>query len=137
MSAASRAAQPKYCAGIGSESPCFVTLNKINNLAGGDGSTLVAFPPPLALEKPFSRSGCGRIVPLYSKVMREGLFTGPGAKRAQSVLYWPIFSGPVDCADLVKFHKCKILLSYSSQMFPFGRRSRLVQRRLASEFLRP
>jgi hypothetical protein len=28
--------------------------------------------------------------------MREGLFTGLGVKRAQSVLYGPIFSGPVN-----------------------------------------
>ena len=42
---------------------------------------------------------------MFSRVMHEGLFTGPGAKRAQSVLYGLIFSGPVDCADLVKFHK--------------------------------
>ena len=69
--------------------------------------------------------------------MREGLFTGPGAKRAQSVLYGLIFSGPVDYADLVKFRKCMILLQYSGRMVSFGQRSRLVQRRLASEFLRP
>ena len=30
-----------------------------------------------------------------------GLSTGTGAKKAQSVLYWPIFSGPVDCGVLV------------------------------------
>jgi hypothetical protein len=35
--------------------------------------------------------------------MHEGLFTGPGAKRAQSVLYGLIFSGPHDYADLVNF----------------------------------
>jgi hypothetical protein len=35
--------------------------------------------------------------------MREGLFTGPGAMRVKSILYKPIFSGPVDCADLVNF----------------------------------
>jgi hypothetical protein len=33
--------------------------------------------------------------------MREGLFTGLGARRAESVLSGPIFSGPVDCAGLV------------------------------------
>ena len=58
--------------------------------------------------------------------MWEGLFTGPGTKRAQSVLYWLIFSGPVDCTDLVKFHKWMILLLYSGHMVSFGRWSRLV-----------
>ena len=59
-------------------------------------------PPPLALEKLFSISVSGRIFSLYSRVVREGLFIDPGAKRAKSVLYGPIFSGPVDCANLVK-----------------------------------
>jgi len=40
--------------------------------------------------------------PLYSKVMREELFTGSGARRAPCVPYGPIFSGPVACAELVK-----------------------------------
>jgi hypothetical protein len=60
-------------------------------------------PPPLAPAKAFSRSGYGRIFPLFSRVMRDGLFTGPGAKSAQSVLCGLIFSGPHDCADLVNF----------------------------------
>ncbi len=59
--------------------------------------------PPLAPKKRFSRSRCGRIFPLFSRVMRERLSTGPGAKRAESVLYRLIFSGPVDCADPVNF----------------------------------
>ena len=58
-------------------------------------------PPPLALAKAFSRSGCGRIFPLFSRVMRVGLSTGPGARRPGSGLSGPIFSGPHDCADLV------------------------------------
>jgi len=33
--------------------------------------------------------------------MRERLSTGLGAKRDESVLSGPIFSGPHDCADLV------------------------------------
>jgi hypothetical protein len=40
---------------------------------------------------------------LFSRVMREGLSTGPGARSAQSGLSGPIFSGPHDCADLVNF----------------------------------
>jgi hypothetical protein len=57
--------------------------------------------PPLALEKRFFRTVFGRSFPFYSKVMREGQFTGPGATRVKSILYKPIFSGPVACADLV------------------------------------
>ena len=63
--------------------------------------------PPLAPAKAFSRSGCGRIFPLFSRVMRVGLSTGLCARWPGSVLSGPIFSGPNDCADLVKF--CKIL----------------------------
>src|SRR5690606_40744679 len=37
-------------------------------------------PPPLAPAKAFSRSGRGRIFSLYSRVMREGLSTGHGAR---------------------------------------------------------
>ena len=59
--------------------------------------------PPLALAKAFSRSGCGRIFPLFSRVMREGLSTGPCAGRLGSGLSGPIFSGPVACALLVNF----------------------------------
>lgn len=35
----------------------------------------VALGPPLAPAKAFSRSGCGRIFPLFSRVMRVGLLT--------------------------------------------------------------
>jgi hypothetical protein len=38
---------------------------------------------------------------LYSKVMREGLSTGPRAKRSGCGLSGRIFSGPHDCAILV------------------------------------
>ena len=54
-------------------------------------------PPPLTPAKAFSRSGCGRIFPLFSGVMRVGLSTGPGAGRPGSGLSGPIFSGPHDC----------------------------------------
>ena len=33
----------------------------------------------------------------------QGLFTGHRAKKPESVLSGPIFSGPVDCAGLVNF----------------------------------
>jgi hypothetical protein len=33
--------------------------------------------------------------------MRVGLNTDLGVMRVKSILYRPIFSGPVDCADLV------------------------------------
>ena len=46
---------------------------QIRRLSPREGSTAVAFPPPLAPAKSFSRSGCGRIIPLFSGVMREGL----------------------------------------------------------------
>ena len=61
----------------------------------------IRFHPPLALAKAFSRSGCGRIFPLFSRVMRVGLSTGMGVRRPGSGLSRPIFSGPHDCADLV------------------------------------
>ena len=58
-------------------------------------------PPPLALAKAFSRSGGGRIFPLFSGVMRVGLSTGLGAWRLRGGLSGQIFSGPDDCANLV------------------------------------
>jgi len=42
---------------------------------------------------------------LLSRVIREGLSTGAGATRPGSGLSGSIFSGPVACADLVKFSK--------------------------------
>ncbi len=57
----------------------------------------------LTLEKRFSRSDCGRIFPLYSRVMREGLFTNLRAKKPKSALSLPVFSEPVACSDLVNF----------------------------------
>lgn len=61
----------------------------------------VSNPPPLAPAKAFSRSGCGRIFPWFSRVMRDGLSTGPCARRPGSGLSGPKFSGPLDFADLV------------------------------------
>jgi hypothetical protein len=69
----------------------------------GESSVFVTLPPPLALAKAFSPSGSGRIFPLFSRVMREGLSTGPRARRPGSGLSGPIFSGPDDCVDLVNF----------------------------------
>ena len=58
-------------------------------------------PPPLALAKSFSAFGVGRNFSLFSRVMRVGLNTGPGAGCAESGLSGAIFSRPDDCADLV------------------------------------
>jgi hypothetical protein len=54
------------------------------------------------MAKAFSRPGCGRIFPLFSRVMRVGLRTGGSPRRAESGLSGPIFSGPHDCAVLVR-----------------------------------
>ena len=58
-------------------------------------------PPPLALAKAFSRSGPGRIFPLFSGVMRSRLYTGVLATAAGYVLWSPKFSEPLDCAHSV------------------------------------
>lgn len=50
--------------------------------------------PPLALAKAFSRSGCGRIFALFSRVMREGLSTGPVARTPESGLCAQVLSEP-------------------------------------------
>jgi len=78
-------------------------LGKAQILAVGRRERSIPVPsaPPLALAKAFSRSGCGWIFPLFSRVMRAGLSTGSGAKWPESGLSGPIFSGPHDCADLV------------------------------------
>ena len=60
-------------------------------------------PPPLASAKALSRSGYGRIFPLFSRVMREELSTVPAARRRGSGLSGSIFSGPVACASLVNY----------------------------------
>jgi len=38
---------------------------------------------------------------LFSRVMRQGLSTGPSARPPGSGLSGPIFFGPHNCADLV------------------------------------
>lgn len=62
-----------------------------------EGSPAVAFPPPLAPAKAFSRSGCDRIFPFFSGVMWGKLSTGPCVTRPGSVLQEPIFSKADDC----------------------------------------
>ena len=74
-------------------------------------------PPPLALEESFSRPGCGRIFPLFSRVMRVGLLTGGGARRPESVLSEPIFSKADDCADLVLSFKTLNMNGYFQKSF--------------------
>jgi hypothetical protein len=56
--------------------------------------------PPLAFGKRFSRLDRGRIFPLFSRVVREGLRTGLRAKTPGTGLSGPKFSGPVACVDL-------------------------------------
>ena len=73
----------------------------MDTLGMGRNSLWRPVSPPLALEKLFSRSGCGQIFPLVLRVMRERLNTGTRAKRPRSVLFGSIFSGAVACADLV------------------------------------
>ena len=51
--------------------------------------------------------------------MRVGLFTGTWVSMPKGDLSGPIFSGPVDCADLVKCRKRMILFAYSMQDFSF------------------
>ena len=58
--------------------------------------------PPLAPAKAFSRSGCGRIFLLLSRVMRDGLSTAPADRWPGSGLSGSIFSGPVACVISVK-----------------------------------
>ena len=61
--------------------------------------------PPFNPEKAFSRSGCGRIFPLFWRVMRGLLLTGLGAKRPAGCLSGPLCSGPVDCVRAVQLSK--------------------------------
>jgi hypothetical protein len=78
----------------------FQPIAEANNnkyLDAGEGSTTGPFPPPLAPAKAFSRSGCRRIFPLFSRVMREELSTVPAARRHGSGLSGSIFSGAVNC----------------------------------------
>jgi hypothetical protein len=68
----------------------------------GEGCLSDPSPPPLAPAKAFFRSGCGRIFSLFSRVMRDGLSTGPASRMAGRRLSGPIFSGPLDCAHSVQ-----------------------------------
>ena len=61
----------------------------------------IPLPPPLAPAKAFSRCGRGWIFPLFSRVMREKLFTSVCVRRPDGILLGPVFSGPVHHADLV------------------------------------
>ena len=90
----------------------FRRFNKIDNLRPRDGWTAVALPPPLALQKLFSRSGCGRIFPLFSGVMREGLSTGRGTRRPENGLWGPLFSRPDDCNDFGEQLQVPVLIRY-------------------------
>ena len=51
-----------------------------------EGSTAVAFHPPLAPAKAFSRSGCGKNFSLFSRVMQEKLSTFLGGSKPGSAL---------------------------------------------------
>ena len=82
--------------GIADEAFASCMKNAEIRLTPREGSTPVPPPPPLALQESFSRSGCGQNFPLFSRVMRDGLLTGLRAKRPESVLSGPIFSGPVN-----------------------------------------
>ncbi len=72
-----------------------------NEIRSRERSTLVPFPPPLAPAKAFSRSGCDRIFPLFSRVMRVGLSTLPRVERPKRVLsarYSPkLMTAPFRC----------------------------------------
>ena len=98
--------------------PCFRTIGHIERATewwpsgrrhtpakGADGKPSRGFESlPLRHLPPRKRSpdpGCGRIFPLFSRVMRERLSTGSGAGWLGSGLSGPIFSGPDDCASLV------------------------------------
>ena len=86
-------------------------LNQFNDLVYGERSLPVPSPLPLAPAKAFSRSGCGRIFSLYSRVMQVGLLTGPAARRPRSGLSRPIFSGPHDCSDLVMILQGSVIVA--------------------------
>ncbi len=90
----------------------------IKDLWAREGSPAVAFPPPLAPTKAFSRSGCGRIFPLFSGVMQDRLLTGTLPRRPESVLSAPIFSRPVACAVLVNRYQTSVYQGNYSDVNP-------------------
>ena len=77
---------------------CLMFRNSLQMRAAStrEGWTSGPSPPPLAPAKAFSRSGCGRIFPLFSGVMRVGLLTDPRPKGRTRVLSGPTFSRPVN-----------------------------------------
>ena len=88
----------------GSQLLRFINSLQMRAASTREGWTSGRSPPP-SLAKAFSRSGHGRIFPLFSRVMRVGLSTAPAARWPGSGLSGPIFSRAVDCADLVNFCK--------------------------------
>ena len=62
-----------------------------------EGWISAPFPPPLTLAKPFYLSGCGQIVPLYLRVMREGLLTGT---RVRTQLIHHVMVAAMKTADM-------------------------------------
>lgn len=66
----------------------------------GENVVLIAIGrgPPLTFAKAFSPSGCGRIFPLFSRVVRDGLSAAPAARWPGSGVSGRIFSGPHECA---------------------------------------
>jgi hypothetical protein len=69
----------------------------------------IPLPPPLAPAKAFSRSGCGRIFPLFSRVMRVELLTARIQEPRGGRLYVPGFSRPLNRVPAVKSLKHLIL----------------------------
>jgi hypothetical protein len=70
-------------------------------LARREGSTAVAFPPPLALENCVSVPSFARKLLLFSRVIANWLSTGSGPAQPQDALCGPILSEADDCAFLV------------------------------------
>jgi hypothetical protein len=66
-----------------------------------EGSTSDPYPPPDATNTLVSNSGCHRIFPLYSWLMRLKLFTSRGRLRLCFALSRPHFSAADDCFETV------------------------------------
>lgn len=67
-------------------------INMLRSAERGEGWVPGPSPPPLALAKAFSPSGCGRIFPLFSRVMRERLSTDAGIMTPEIRLLRPLLS---------------------------------------------